>query len=464
MATMKVSLYLTLKNILKPFMQSSSIDRPVFFILLSRIFSLISAPITGILIASVFTAKLQGYYFTFISLSAVQTFVELGLTIVIIQFAAHEWSLLSLDNSGNIIGDNVAFSRLASLARFTLKWFGIAAILLFIVLYIVGNLMFTKSSDYLISWKLPWFFYCVLTSVTLLTFPIGSLLEGCNQVSNWYAFQFYQGVLVKILFWVVVLLNLNLWSLVFTSSVSLICFITFILIKYKVFFKTLIFSRLIKDKIFWFAEIWPMQWRMGLSCFCGYFLHYFFIPVLFKYHGAVVAGQMGLTWSAVGLIPSISSAWITPKIPRFAMLIAQKRYHELDKLFLRLMKIITLVSSFIALSGWVIVCGLNIMHHPFASRLLAPLPMGIFAFSQILLAISQPMAAYMRAHKQEPLLLLSIISGILIAVSNLTLGKWYSAVGMAVGYLLVMLIVVPLIFLTWIKFKNKKQRELGISC
>lgn len=454
-AIMKTNLYPTLKNIARPFLQKTSIDRAVFFGLLSKIFGLIAAPITGILIVSIFTAKIQGYYYTFQSLLALQVFTELGLCIVIVQFAAHEWSSLSLNDSGNIVGDNMALSKLASLTRFAIKWYGIAAILVFVILGLGGYYFFSKLQDPSISWKLPWFSLCFLTSIAILTLPISSVLEGCNQVSHLYAFMFYQMLFVKIALWASILLHTNLWVLTFTNIVSLICFSIFILKKYRGFFQTLIFRFPVKEKLSWFYEVWPMQWKMGLSCLAGYFVQYFFIPILFKYHGAIVAGQMGLTWSAVGLIPSIANAWIAPKIPQYGLLIAQKRYAELDKLFWRLMKITIFVSSFIALCSWLIVYILNVLQHPFATRFLLPLPMGIFVFSQILQAISLPVSGYLRAHKQEPLLFLSVSMGVLIAVSNLTLGKWYSAMGMAVGYLLVTLIIIPLIFGVWIRYRNK---------
>ncbi len=444
----------TLLNKVRHLMQRAHIDRPVFFGILTRAFGLITAPVTGILIVTIFSTKLQGYYYTFLSLTAVQTFVELGLGIVIIQFAAHEWSFLSLDPSGRITGDSTALSRLAGLTRFVIKWYGIGAILLFIALMVAGNFMFSKSPDPVINWKLPWFSYCILTAITLLTLPLSTVLEGCNQVSNLYTFQFYQGVFIKVTLWAVILLHANLWTLTFTSTASLLIFMVFVLRKYRQFFKELIFSYKLKDKISWFNEIWPMQWKIALSCLSGYFVFYFFIPVLFKYHGAVVAGQMGLTWSAVGLIPSIANAWVAPKVPQFGILIAKNKYAELDKLFWRLMKIAALVSIVISVSGWLLVYALNIMKHPYALRLLSPLTVGIFAVAQVLTTLTQPMSAYMRAHRQEPLLLLSIFTGVMIAVSNLTLGRWYSATGMAVGYLLVTSCVLPLMYLIWVKFRK----------
>jgi len=455
MAVENANLYLTLKNMLRPFMHKASIDRPVFFGILTKVFNLFAALITGILIAGIFTAKIQGYYYTFQSLLALQTLTELGLCIVIVQFAAHEWSNLSLNDSGDIIGDSVALSKLASLTRFAIKWYGIAAALVFVSLGIGGYYFFSKSPDPSISWELPWFVLCLLTSITILTLPISSVLEGCNQVSNLYTFTFFQMLLVKITLWSAILLHTNLWVLSFTNLASLICFGFFIFKRYRNFFQTLIFRFPVKEKLSWFYEIWPMQWKMGLSCICGYFLHYFFIPVLFRYHGAVVAGQMGLTWSAVGLIPSIANAWIAPKIPQYGMLIAQKRYDKLDALFWRIFKITIFVSTFIALCCWLIVYMLNVLHHPFAARFLSPLPVGIFALSQIIQAISLPASGYLRAHKQEPLLFLSVSAGVLIAVSNLTLGKWYSAMGMAIGYLAVSLIIIPSIFLVWVRYRNR---------
>jgi len=443
-----------IKDTMHLFMQRASIDRPVFFGLLTRVFNLITGPITGILMISVFTAKLQGYYYTFQSLVALQTFAELGLSIVILQFAAHEWSSLSLDNDGNIIGDNVALSRLASLTRFVLKWYGIAAIFVLIGLGVGGYLFFSRSPDPSIDWEMPWFSLCFITSIAVLLLPITSILEGCNQVSNLYTYSFYQALFVKITLWLTILLHTNLWVLTFSNIASIICIITLILRKYKVFSKTLIFSFKVKEKLHWSNDIWPMQWKIGLSCLCGYFVHYFFIPILFKYHGAVVAGQMGMTWSVVGLIPSIPTAWIAPKIPQFGMLIARREYEELDRLFWRLMKITIVVSGFISFSGWLIVYILNVLQHPFAARLLPPLPMGIFAFAQIFQAISVPMAGYLRAHKQEPLLLISVLAAILITCSNVFLGRYFSAMGMAVGYMISLLIVIPLVAWQWYRLKG----------
>ncbi|MBA3016726.1 MAG: hypothetical protein FP811_00965, partial [Desulfobacteraceae bacterium] len=108
--------FLQLNNRLRHFLRRLEVDRAVFFGLLTRIWQICAGPVTAILIATRFTPELQGYYYTFASLLALQIFVELGLGTVIIQFASHEWSKLGFDSSGQIVGDSTALSRLKGIA------------------------------------------------------------------------------------------------------------------------------------------------------------------------------------------------------------------------------------------------------------------------------------------------------------------------------------------------------------
>lgn len=92
---------------------------------------------------------------------------------------------------------------------------------------------------------------------------------------------------------------------------------------------------------------------------------------------------------------------------------------------------------------------LNQIKHPLAARFLPLLPTEIFILTQIISVITVPFSTYLRVHKKEPLLFVSVIGGILIGASTLILGKYYSATGMALGYLSVNLILVPVAFIIW---------------
>ena len=94
------------------FLRWAGVDRPIALSISARMWGLISGPVTMLLIAARFSKEVQGYYFTFSSLLALQVFLELGLGQVIVQFASHEWSHLGLDSTGRIAGSPAAMSRL----------------------------------------------------------------------------------------------------------------------------------------------------------------------------------------------------------------------------------------------------------------------------------------------------------------------------------------------------------------
>jgi O-antigen/teichoic acid export membrane protein len=381
--------------------------------------------------------------------------VELGLGTVIIQFASHEWSNLSLDKYGYIKGDNNALSRLASLAKISLKWYSVGAIIVFLGLSIGGYIFFSRSPDCGILWEYPWFTLCFLTGVNICLVPLWSLLEGCNQVSNVYAYRLIQGVVSSLSIWVAILLGAGLWTASVSSITIFICALFFISYKYRNFFKILLFSNIQGSRVEWFKDIFPMQWRIAVSWISGYFSFSLFTPVLFKYYGPVVAGQMGMTWSLTAVIGAIGTLWVAPKVPLFGMFIAKKEYIKLDTLFWRLTKIVFFVSVIFSSFIWTVIYILNLFNFKIAERLLSPLQFSIFLVGQIILTISIPASSYLRAHKKEPLLYLSLAYGMLIATSILVLGKFYSIIGIALGYLLINLIITPLVFVVWSKCKKE---------
>jgi len=91
------------------------IDRAVFYVLLLRGWQFLAGPVTALFVASFFSPELQGYFYTFASLLALQSFLELGFHVVILNVASHEWAKLHIADDGRIAGDAEAHSRLVSL-------------------------------------------------------------------------------------------------------------------------------------------------------------------------------------------------------------------------------------------------------------------------------------------------------------------------------------------------------------
>jgi hypothetical protein len=430
-------------------MRRAEVDRAVGYGVLGTAWSLISGPVTAVLIATRFVPELQGYYYTFISILALQVFAELGLANVIVQFASHEWSKLHLDVQGSIVGESEALSRLVSLGRLAFGWYFVASWVVAIGMGLGGYIFFSQSVYAGIDWVAPWFVLCILSSITLWLVPALSLLEGCNQIARVYAFRAIRGVLTSLSVWAAILLGAGLWTAAAAALVGIVCSGAFLVTRYRRFFNPF-FSHISGPRIGWRTEIWPMQWRIALSWLSGYFISSLFTPILFHYHGAIVAGQMGMTWSLLGALAGVTSMWSATKAPRFGMLIAKKEYVELDRLFFR----VTWASLGVLLAGavavWSLVFLLNALHHPLAARLLPLLPTGLFLLGHIAMYAGCPLSVYLRAHKKEPLLGLSVVSGILIGLFLWLLGSRFAATGAAGVYLAVSAgFNLPYIILIW---------------
>ncbi len=425
------------------------IDRAVFFGIVARVWSVIAGPLTALLITIKFTPEYQGYYYTFASLLAMQIFVELGLGTVIIQFASHEWSKLRIAEDGSVSGDNRSLSRLSSLANITVKWYLVGGIIVAFGLGFGGYSFFLHSRSFSVSWSWQWFTLCFLTGITICLIPVWSLLEGCNQVSALYTYRFIQGIVSSLAIWIAILTGAKLWSASISVAAAILCGVIFIKYKYLKFIKSLLFAKFSDSHIDWRKEIFPMQWRIALSWMSGYFVFSFFTPVLFRYQGPVIAGQFGMTWSVVGAIGGIAGSWLSPKVPQFGMLIARKEYQKLDLLFRRTTKIFIFIALSLSVVVWLLIYLLNLAGHPISQRILSPMAAGIFLTAQVISTLSLPLAAYLRAHKKEPLLWLSILSGILTGMCTFILGKRYGVLGIAVSYLAVNLLVTPFVAVIW---------------
>ena len=425
------------------------------FAVLSKVWSLFAAPITLLLISLYLKPEVQGLYYTFLSLVAMQSFVELGFCIVITQFASHEWEGLYLDDSGFTSGDERARQRLISLGRLVFKWYACASIIFVLLVGGGGYLFLSQSPDLGISWKGPWFSLMVVAGLQLWALPFLSLLEGCNQVHTIYRFRFVQGVFISLAMWMAMSLDFGLWMAIAGVGAGLIATLYLILIVYRKFFQPF-FTFKPEQEIHWKEEIWPMQWRLALGGSMGYFMVSIYTPVMFHYHGPVVAGQMGMTWQLVAALGSLAMAWVATKVPRFGILVAKKNYTELDRFFFRTSGISMGVISLGAVLLWLLVYGLNYFEHPLAQRLLSPLPFGLFIVGAVLGQIAQCQSAYLRAHKKEPFLLYSFVYGLLNGIVVWFLGSRFGAIGASVGYLSVMTLVsVPLGSYIWITCRRK---------
>ncbi len=415
-------------------------DSALISAIFARVWGIGGGLITAILIAAHFPPQLQGYYYTFASLMALQVVFELGLGQVIIQFASHEWGRLHWNEKGNISGDETALSRLICLGRFSFRWYAVAGLFLGVTVGIVGIVFFSHPNPSEVQWLGPWLAMCGVATLNFTLIPCWALLEGCNQIAEVYRYRAIQGVLASLSAWISIMLGLELWTGAVIGTANLMTTIAFPGRRYRNVWSQMRTSST-GAIIPWRQELWPMQWRIAVSWLAGYFSFSIFTPILFQFRGPEEAGRMGMTLTIVSALQSVSMLWISTKIPLMGIMISRREYAALDQIVWKSGAIGLTMGCLGAGITEITVLGLHRWDHPFATRLLSPLPMGLFLLGMLAMLIAYPMAVYLRAHKREPLLGVSVINATLLVISSLVFGHYYGAIGMGTGYLIVMALV-----------------------
>lgn len=438
------------------------VDKAIFYTLLSRSLQIFTALFTIFFIAGNLSLEEQGYYYTFGSIVGIQVFFELGLTGIITQFVAHEKSNLQFDDNYNLLGNVLYKSRLSSLLHFCAKWYAVFAILLLVALIIAGYIFFTRFENHVsdIEWLSPWVLLAIGTSFNLLIAPLIAFVEGLGKVKEMAQIRVIQQIIQPIAVWGGLLIGCKLY-VSGVDAILRVVIVGFLLWKspFRVMIKN-IWRDLASDRIAYMKEVFPYQWRIALSWISGYFIFQLFNPVLFAAEGSQIAGQMGMTISALSGIQALSQAWINTKVPKMSGYIAQKEYSKLDILFNSTFKQLLLIGTSLLVLFTITIYVIQILQLQIggldiSERFLPIIPLILMVWAIWTTLPVNCWATYLRCHKKEPLLLNSVIMGIACCLSTLLLGYQYGLYGMVIGYS-----CLRIISLIWVYTVFEKNKQL----
>ena len=432
------------------------LDRAVGFTVLARFWGSAAGLITVLLIARFLSLGEQGYYYTFGSLVAMQMIFELGFSYVILQLASHERARLSISTDYEIAGDPVAHARLASVIQKSVRWYSVAAVLLAATLIPVGFHFFAthQHAGPPVFWRLPWCFAALMAALNFQIDPFLSFLEGCGYVPEVARLRFMQSVAGSLLAWCALASHHGLFAPSMMMFGMASTALVWLARKHKLLLRLLRYPTG-SNRIRWTEEVWPFQWRIAVSWFCGYFIYWLFNPVLFAFRGPVAAGQMGMSLSLVNAIQNIAVSWVSTKSAPFGTLIARKEYGQLDHIFSQAVRQAFGVSLAGALTAWLGCIYLNFQHLRFAQRLLDPLSLGLLLLYMMVNVIVFSEAFYLRAHKQEVFFVNSLVGAVTVTACTLLFGWYYGARGIAVSCC-----VGNFVGLMWATYKFRKYRRL----
>jgi O-antigen/teichoic acid export membrane protein len=412
------------------------LDRAVVFTVLARGWTSGSGLITVALIAKLLSPAEQGYYYTFASLIALQMVFELGFSQVVMQLSSHERAHLSIERDGSVRGDEIAHARLASVLQISVRWYGVGAILFGAVLIPAGLYFFSshQHAGDIVHWRAPWIAAATAAVFAFLLDPLYSFFEGCGFVSNVAHMRWVQAIFGSLFAWACLVTHHGLYAPATVIAGQVLVGAIWLSLRRRLLIELLTYKTAGRH-VSWQNEIWPFQWRIAISWISGYFVYQTFNPFLFAFRGPVAAGQMGMSLSFANSLMVIAMAWVSTKAAPFGVLIAQKRYQQLDAAFFKALRQSIFVAGLGAVVIWSASTYLHFAKNRYEHKLLSPLPFALLLVAAIVNHVFGSLGTYLRAHKQEKLFMLSLAIALTVLLSNYYFAETSGALGMVAGYL-----------------------------
>lgn len=380
----------------------------------------------------------QGYLLTFLSILAAQQLLELGLSTVIMQVASHESVGVEWDGRTALFARETTAIHLAKVLIWSQLWYAGIAVLFVLTVVPAGWLLLAADHDSTVghSWKGPWLLAGFMFAVNLVFAPALALLEGCGRISQVYLFKSWQEVSASLGLWIGLLSGMGLYSLGIFLAIRAAACLLFIFLGYRRFLLQLWRHRSHSSPAFaWIRDIWPLQWRISLSFGAGYLIFQLNTPIVFALLGPVAAGQWALTYTIVFSIGQFWITWVAARAPELGNLAAQREYRRMEMLFFRDLRYSTAACATGLVLAYLAFCGGVKFGLPYMDRLVAPQAAGILCAWGIVNHVVNVMAIHLRAHREEPYLLPSLVGGVLIPTSVYNLGGLFGTTGIALAYL-----------------------------
>lgn len=423
-------------------------------VFLQRFLQSVLGAITLFFVANYLSVNTQGWYYTFSSIAAIYTIFDLGLSVVLVQLSAHLSNDLKWLDKGCFEGSGSRqFLKLVHQStRFYLK----LALVYLLAVGSLGIVFFVPkitSTNISLAWIFPWITLVFFTSLNLLTLPLISLIEGSGKVNEVYYLRMTQNLIGSLFLWAALISGYQLWALSMLPALGFLVSLIWLMRSKQMLLKA-IFSKSELD-FQWRDEVWPLQWRVGLSWLAGYLLMQIYTPILFHLDSAKVAGQMGLSLTLANMIGLLAQSWIARKLPDMGKFVANKDWVKFDQIFMHNFKL----SLWIYLLGGLLLCFLCMLVNEFSSygeRILPILPfIGLLAVV-LVNHINGSLASNLRSYKKEPLVFVSLIATLFTIPLALYGASKFSVNGVVVAILSVQLLfTLPVSIFYWLKFNRE---------
>ena len=392
---------------------------------------------TILIVPQTLTQSEQGLFFTFLSLAAMQSIFDAGITSAFFNYVAHERAqLTSIPPVSEPLRLN-AESRLFDLVNMARRWFlGLAILFCLIVgtfgYYFVDSAIVREGLT--LHWKTPFLILIGAISLSLYNLSRIPVLEGHGLIADVANYRLRSNMLSMLVLWGAMLAGTGLWALAFSYLVQSISMTVQTSRAYqKLQLKKASFRRPATiAPIEWRTEILPLQFRLAGSYFCGYFIAQAVVPYTLHVHGSETAGQVGLMLSVFNALATIVASYIYATGPQYATYIARRNFEPIARTF-RKVTVITLSTAVCVYA--LVLLSMHLLRRTdlaIAERILSVEVILFMAIIGLVNAYIGSAATLLRAQKKEPMLKVSIAAAIgyvlaMVTLRNTTIENLYMA-------------------------------------
>lgn len=413
------------------------IDAAIAMTMVQRVWGVGAGLVMVLLTSTLFSREMQGYYYTFNSLIALQAFFELGLNFVLVQFVSHD--IVKVNDIADPVKRQEAIDRIGLLYLSVRRWFAVSAVL-FALLIGAGGLWFLGREATHIplgEWVGAWLLIVAASSVNLYYSPQLAIVEGTGKVIEIARLRTFQTMAGYLVCWAIILVHPTLLAVPFVGIASAVTNGWWI----RRHSGIPELARTVSPNgvgFSWRHDILPLQWKIGLSWMSGYLLYQVFTPLTFAHRGATEAAMIGLSIAMFSNISLIAMSWLSASTPALSGMVARGERAALKHRF-RTLFLQSFAFQLTACAGLCLVVAVGRRFGlPVMDRFLPVGDLALLGATSCCNMVIFALATFMRIHKEEPMLWNSLICGALVAGTT-WFTSFHGARGVVLGYFAIIL-------------------------
>jgi hypothetical protein len=385
--------------LIRKYFRRIAVSSETSYALLARTLQGVMMLAAGAAVVCCLSLDQQGYFFSFMSFGALLQMGDFGLSYAVLNNANH---LSSIGQRSRLAG---LFSRAIWLNCGT-------SLLLAVVVGLTGFQVFSagRNTSELtrLVWLYPWISFVCAMFLAQLTAPGISFVEGGISVVAAWRFRFLQELLSGPVLILLFSYGFGLWSLVLFWISRFVVSATWLWMTKPPFDAATSFTW--RE---WYTEVWPFQWKMGLSALSGFLVFQAINPIVLAEQGLKAAGQFGFSLAIMNMVLMVTTVWPISKAAHYANLLSTRQFQKLRRSFREVTLLSTLFAFCSAMGISIILWWFTHIRLPHVDRLADWFTTTALLATGVLHHIVCCFAVLLRAERREPLLWVSVIGGML---------------------------------------------------